>query len=292
MVNGCAAEVLKQRRTEELARRRAAALGIDPRVLRVARNRRFVHYTPARDADVFNRPPPWKTSQYGGSNSGVSVDEGGGVFLRCYHRRNDVQLTVAPAGKSAVVYEPVTNLVFPLRSYARDRSLHQDERDGALKEKLSFEGSAKDQRKDSGVSGDLEGAPEAEEDSTRKNGFSDHEALPSGSAEAIVPTEEETHEGLTDDTSDHLSDWALRHRRDTSDTKNTGDTTDTLNSSGDGTDTRDRTDTSASIASTSGYSSIRSRISRLQRRSDFAKEKEEEVKEELRHRPGQQVNGE
>ncbi len=110
MVNGCAAEVLKQRRQEEAQRKRAAALGIDLRDLRLPRNKKYVFYTPARDKDVFNRPPPWEQQRSGGEGGGPAL-----FRLRTYHRRNDVQQTVAEV-KNAALFDPGSSSVIGIMS--------------------------------------------------------------------------------------------------------------------------------------------------------------------------------
>ncbi len=101
MVNGCAAEVLKARRAEEAQRKRAAALGIDVRDLRNPRNKKFVYYTPARDSDYFNRPPPWMKQK----KTTNATEQDRALYLRTYHRRNDVQDTVAGV-KQAALFDP------------------------------------------------------------------------------------------------------------------------------------------------------------------------------------------
>ena len=88
MVNGCAAEVLKHRRTDEQMRRLALAQGIRlrPGDFKPAKNKKYPYFTPARNKDVFNQGRP--------ANQHRPVEGSVAVFIRKYHRRNDIQPSI------------------------------------------------------------------------------------------------------------------------------------------------------------------------------------------------------
>ncbi len=169
MVSGCAAEVLKHRRTEEQNRRQAVALGLDPRCVRPPKNQSFPFYTPARDKDVFNHHHHCKDGvQAGGAADDPEGSSSSVKVIRRYHRRNDIQLTIAPVKISICLRETSDNHVVPDISERALRGGSGGSSFSSYVSKASRPSSLKDvKRKRKGRLGSL--STETEEDSATSN---------------------------------------------------------------------------------------------------------------------------
>eukprot|EP00095_Tigriopus_kingsejongensis_P001366 maker-scaffold523_size146679-snap-gene-0.18 protein:Tk01366 transcript:maker-scaffold523_size146679-snap-gene-0.18-mRNA-1 annotation:"hypothetical protein AND_001798" len=101
---GCGAEVIKNRRDTRDLRKMALSQGIVLKVddFKPAKNKKYPYYTPARDKDVFNRGRrDWTTYSLDQCNQTLSCS-----IIRSYHRRNDIQTTIANGRKTVIVFSP------------------------------------------------------------------------------------------------------------------------------------------------------------------------------------------